>query len=143
MKGLQGWQLFALGSAFFAGLTAILGKLGVADMSSNLATFIRTGVVLALAAGVVSLRQEWGWPEGLALKSVAALVLSGFATGLSWLCYYRALQLAPASLVAPIDKLSVAFAIVLAVLFLGEPLTLRLVVGGGLVVAGALVIATG
>ena len=70
-------------------------------------------------------------------------MLSGFATGLSWLCYYRALQLAPASLVAPIDKLSVAFAIVLAVLFLGEPLTLRLVVGGGLVVAGALVIATG
>jgi transporter family protein len=76
------------------------------------------------------------------MKRFSFLVLSGIATGLSWLCYYRALQLAPASVVAPIDKLSVAFAIVLGVLVLGEPLTWRLAVGGGLVVAGALVIAT-
>jgi transporter family protein len=138
------WLGFALGSAFFAGLTAILGKLGVAGMSSNLATFVRTIVILALTAAIVTLRREWAPPQGAAaVKPVAFLVLSGIATGLSWLCYYRALQLAPASLVAPIDKLSVAFAIVLGVAVLGEPFTWRLALGGALVVAGALVIASG
>ena len=137
------WLLFALGSAFFAGLTAILGKLGVAGLNSNLATLIRTVVIFVVTAGIVSLRNEWSMPKELAARPVTFLVLSGVATGLSWLCYYRALQLAPASLVAPIDKLSVAFAIVLGIVVLGEPLTWRVALGGVLIVAGALVIATG
>jgi transporter family protein len=136
------WLLFALSSAFFAGLTAILGKLGVAGLNSNLATLIRTVVIFVVTTGIVSVRGEWSVPKDLAAKPVAFLVLSGVATGLSWLCYYRALQLAPASLVAPIDKLSVAFAIVLGVVILGEPLTWRVAVGGLLIVSGALVIAT-
>src|SRR3954469_19067555 len=143
MKALPSWLLFALGSAFFAGLTAILGKLGVTGMNSNLATLVRTVVILFVTAGIVSLRSEWQWPASVPNRSLVFLVVSGVATGLSWLCYYRALQLAPASLVAPIDKLSVAFAIALGVLVLGEPLTWQLAVGGGLVVAGALVIAIG
>ena len=140
---MKPWLLFALGSAFFAGLTAILGKVGVAGLSSNLATFIRTVVILGLTSAIVSWRDEWVPPQSLAPKPVTFLVLSGIATGLSWLCYYRARQLAPASLVAPIDKLSVAFAIALGVLALGEPLTWRIALGGALVVAGALVIASG
>ena len=143
MKALPLWLLFALGSAFFAGLTAILGKLGVAGLNSNLATLIRTVVIFGVTAAIVSLRDEWEMPREVTARPVTFLVLSGVATGLSWLCYYRALQLAPASLVAPIDKLSVVFAIVLGVAVLGEPLTWRLVAGGGLIVAGALVIATG
>jgi transporter family protein len=143
MKFDTPWLPFALGSAFFAGLTAILGKLGVAGLNSNLATLIRTVVILFVTAAIVSLREEWSLPAAMPVKPMTFLVLSGIATGLSWLCYYRALQLAPASLVAPIDKLSVAFAIVLGVTVLGEPLTWRVGVGGALVVAGALVIATG
>jgi transporter family protein len=137
------WLLFALGSAFFAGLTAILGKVGVAGLNSNLATLIRTVVIFFVTAAIVSLRREWVAPQSLAAKPVVFLVLSGIATGFSWLCYYRALQLAPASLVAPIDKLSVAFAIALGVAVLGEPLTWQVALGGALVVAGALVIAMG
>jgi len=143
MKSLAPWLLFSLGSAFFAGLTAILGKLGVAGLNSNLATLIRTVVILVVTAVLVSLRDEWVMPKEVAARPMTFLVLSGIATGLSWLCYYRALQLAPASLVAPIDKLSVVFAIVLGVAVLGEPMTWRLALGGGLIVAGALVIATG
>lgn len=143
MPGAQSWLLFALGSAFFAGLTAILGKLGVAGLNSNLATLIRTVVIFLVTAGIVSLRSEWSMPKELAARPVLFLILSGVATGLSWLCYYRALQLAPASLVAPIDKLSVVFAIALGVAVLGEPLTWQLAVGGLLIVAGALVIAIG
>lgn len=135
------WKIFALGSAFFAGLTAIFGKLGVEDLNSNLATLIRTVVVLILTALIVSFRGEWQMPQALRLQSVAFLALSGVATGFSWLLYYRALQMAPASLVAPIDKLSVAFAIVLGVVFLGEAFTLKLALGGSLIVVGAMVLA--
>lgn len=135
------WQIFAIGSAFFAGLTAIFGKLGVEGLNSNLATLIRTVVIFFVTAAIVTWRQEWIWPQGAKLRPVAFLLLSGLATGFSWLFYYRALQMAPASLVAPIDKLSVVFAIVLALVFLGEPLTLRLAAGGALVVAGVLVLA--
>ncbi len=142
MNALAPWLLFALGSAFFAGLTAILAKVGVAGLNSNLATLIRTVVIFGVTAAIVTLRDEWRMPKGLATRPVFFLVLSGVATGLSWLCYFRALQLAPASLVAPIDKLSVAFAIVLGILVLGEPLTWRVGLGGVLIVAGALVIAT-
>ena len=91
---------------------------------------------------IVSMRSEWVWPKDAAIKPLTFLVLSGVATGLSWLCYYRALQLAPASLVAPIDKLSVAMAIALGILVLGEPLTWRLALGGGLIVGGVLVVAS-
>jgi bacterial/archaeal transporter family protein len=136
------WLAFALGSALFAGLTAILGKVGVAGMNSNLATFIRTCVILVFTASFLSARSEWATPTQTSTRSWTFLILSGLATGASWLCYYRALQLAPASRVAPIDKLSVVIAIVLGVAFLGEPLGWKLVLGGALVVAGTLVIAT-
>jgi transporter family protein len=140
MKIFQSWQVFALGSALFAALTALFGKLGVAEMNSNLATFLRTAVILLLTALIVSWRGEWQRPSALHLSSVAFLVLSAIATGLSWLCYYRALQLGPVSLVAPVDKLSVALAITLGVLFLNEPLTWQTALGGAMIVGGSLVI---
>jgi transporter family protein len=141
MPYFSSWQAFALGSAFFAGLTAILGKLGVEGLNSNLATLIRTAVIIVVTAAIVGLRGEWLWPRDTSLRSVGFLVASGVATGFSWLLYYRALQMAPASLVAPIDKLSVVFAILLAVVFLGEAFTLKLAVGGTLIVVGVLVLA--
>jgi transporter family protein len=139
----SGWLAFALGSAVFAAATALLGKVAVSEINSNLATLIRTLVILVLVIGVVAARGEWQPLGDLSRRAVLMLVLSGVATGLSWLCYYRALQLAPASRVAPIDKLSVAITIVVGVLVLGEPLNWRVAVGGGLIVAGALVLARG
>ena len=141
MTTIQPWLLFSLGSAFFAGLTAILAKVGVEGLSSNLATLVRTVVIFLVTLAIVSLRHEWALPRSTSTRSVVFLVLSGVATGFSWLCYFRALQLAPASRVAPIDKLSVAFAIVMGILVLGEPLTWRIGIGGALIVMGALVIA--
>jgi bacterial/archaeal transporter family protein len=135
-----GWQWFALGSAFFAALTALLGKVGVSEINSNLATFIRTVVILTVTAGILCLRGEWEPLGKLSRLGVTMLVLSGVATGLSWLCYYRALQMAPASRVAPIDKLSVVLVIVLAALILREPLSWKVILGGGLVVAGVIVL---
>ncbi len=141
MNITQNWLPFALGSAFFAALTAIFGKMGVTEMNSNLATFIRTIVILVVTAGIISFRSEWQSPKPVSAYSLTFLVLSGIATGLSWLCYYRALQLGPVSLVAPVDKLSVALAIVLGIFFLGEHVTWQVAVGGSLIVAGSLVIA--
>src|SRR5580765_8352094 len=92
-----GWQWFALGSAFFAALTAVLAKVGVTEINSNLASLIRTAVILLLTAGIVSIRSEWEPLQKLSIRGVTMLVLSGLATGLSWLCYFRALQMAPAS----------------------------------------------
>jgi bacterial/archaeal transporter family protein len=135
------WQLFALGSAFFAGLTAIFGKLGVEGMNSNLATLIRTVIILGMTAIIVTVRDEWQMPQALEMRPVAFLVLSGAATGFSWLLFYRALQLAPASLVTPIDKLSVAFTILLGVIFLREALTIKLAAGGLLILSGVLILA--
>jgi transporter family protein len=135
------WQLFALGSALFAALTAIFGKLGVAEINSNLATLIRTVVIVGICALLVGFRGEWEPFHKLSVRGLSFLVLSAVATGLSWLCYYRALQLGPASRVAPIDKLSVALVIVMAWLFLGEPMTWRLFIGGSLVIAGAITLA--
>src|SRR5438067_4864109 len=140
MNLFPSWVLFALGSAFFAALTALFGKLGVAGINSNMATFIRTIVILAVTAGILSMRAEWQRLGSISRYSWLFLVLSGIATGLSWLCYYRALQLGPVSKVAPIDKLSVAFAIVLGIVFVGEKLTWPLALGGGLIVAGSIVI---
>jgi transporter family protein len=140
MNGFAAWVWFALGSAFFAALTALFGKLGVTGLNSNMATLIRTVVILVVTCGIVTLRSEWQKPGGISANSWLFLILSGIATGLSWLCYYRALQLGPVSKVAPIDKLSVAIAIVLAVLFLGERLTWQVALGGSLIVAGSIVI---
>jgi bacterial/archaeal transporter family protein len=136
-----GWQLFAFGSAFFAALTAIFGKLGVEEINSNFAVLIRTIVVVAMTAAIVAVRKEFEPLGQVSRHGLTMLVLSALATGLSWLCYYRALQMAPASFVAPIDKLSVAIVIVLAAMFLGEALTLKMAIGGGMVVVGAIVLA--
>ena len=134
------WQVYALGSAFFAGLTAVLGKIGVQGINSNLATFIRTGVILVFTALLISIKAEWSMREAISTRTFVFLILSGIATGLSWLCYYRALQLGPASQVAPVDKLSVVFAILLAGLFLGEKLSLQTLLCGALIVSGSLVL---
>lgn len=139
---MNSWQMFAIASAFFASLTAIFGKVGVAQINSNLATLIRTLVILAVTSLIISWRSEWEPLNKLSGRSLLFLCLSGVATGLSWLCYYRALQLGPASRVAPVDKLSVVFVIVLAALFLQEPLGWRVVSGGALIVAGAVILAT-
>jgi bacterial/archaeal transporter family protein len=134
------WRIFAIGSALFAALTAILAKLGVVDVDSNLATFVRTVVILALCALVVTMRGGWAWGT-LSTRSLWLLTLSGVATGLSWLCYFKALQAGPASRVAPIDKLSVVFVVLLAALFLREPLTLKVGIGAALITAGAVLMA--
>lgn len=134
------WKLFAVGSAFFAGLTAVLAKVGVKDIPSNLATLVRTFVIIAFLGALVAARHEWQNPLLLNRRSLIFLILSGLATGLSWLCYYRALQAGPASLVAPIDKLSLVFAILLSVLFLGERLGAYQWLGASMIASGALVI---
>jgi transporter family protein len=135
------WRLFAIGSAFFAALTAIFGKVGVAEINSDLATFLRTLVILLIITLLICVRHEWQRPDNLSTKGVLFLVLSGVATGLSWLCYYRALQTGPASRVAPIDKLSVILVVLFAVCFLGERLTWKVGLGGALITAGAVLMA--
>jgi transporter family protein len=141
MESTSAWLFYALASAFFAALTALFGKLGVAEIPSNLATFIRTVIILLLIGIIITARQQWQLPATLSRRGLMMLVASGIATGLSWLCYYRALQLGPASRVAPIDKLSVVFVIVLAALFLGESVGWKIALGGLLMAAGAIVIA--
>jgi transporter family protein len=136
------WQGFALASAFFAALTALFGKLGVSELNSNLATFVRTVVILLLSALVVTLRGEWARPAEVPARALVFLVLSGLATGFSWLCYYRALQLGPASRVVPVDKLSVVLAVLMALLFLGETLSWKAGVGAVLVAVGVVLMAT-
>ena len=134
------WKLFAIGSAFFAGITAVLAKVGVKDIPSNLATLLRTMVIIVFLGLLVAVRHEWKDPFLLNRRCLIFLVLSGITTGLSWLCYYRALQGGPASLVAPIDKLSLVFAIMFSLLFLGEHLNPYQWVGAGMVVAGTLIV---
>ncbi|MGV1004742.1 MAG: EamA family transporter [Candidatus Nanopelagicales bacterium] len=138
---MPGWVLFALASAFFAGLTAVLAKLGVAGVDSNLATLVRTAVILVFSAAIVLGTRAWQNPLRLPSRTLVFLALSGLTTGASWLCYFRALQIGPASRVAPVDKLGVVFAVVLAVLFLGESLNWKLVLGLALVVAGGALVA--
>src|SRR5690242_3791814 len=135
------WLLWALLSAFFAAATAILAKIGVAGIDSNLATAIRTTVVLVFTWAIAVALGKHNAISGIAARSWLFLVLSGIATGLSWLCYFRALQLGPASAVAPIDKLSVVFVIAFAAMFLGERLTWAKAAGGVLIAAGAIVLA--
>jgi transporter family protein len=134
------WFTWALLSAFFAGLTAVLAKVGVQDINSNLATAIRTVVILVFAWAVALLSKTQSFST-ISRRTWIFLILSGIATGLSWLCYFRALQLGQASRVAPVDKLSVLVAIALAAIFLREQVTWHHWVGGLLICAGAVVLA--
>lgn len=132
------WLLFALGSAVFAALTSILAKIGIDGVNSNLATAIRTLVVLVMAWGMVFLTDSQGGVGEISKKSWLLLILSGLATGASWLCYYRALQIGEASKVVPVDKLSVVITLVLAFVFLHEKFTAKSLIGCLLIGAGTL-----
>lgn len=134
------WLLYALGSAVFASLTSILGKVGIENVNSTLGTAIRTCVVLAMAWAIVFLRGKQGDVRRIGRRSLWFLILSGFATGASWLCYYRALQTGPASVVVPIDKLSILVSIAFARVVLGERLTVKAGAGLILLVAGTLLL---
>lgn len=135
------WALFALGSAVFAALTSILAKMGIEGVNSNLATAIRTVVVVLMAWGMVFLTGAQSGLSEIGKKSWLFLILSGLATGASWLCYYRALQIGEASKVVPIDKLSVVITLVLAFVLLHETFTVRSAVGAVLITAGTLIMA--
>lgn len=133
------WFVFALLSAVFAALTSILAKIGIDGVNSNLATAIRTVVVLIMAWGMVFLTNVQSGISAISRKSWIFLILSGLATGASWLCYYRALQLGEASKVVPIDKLSVVITLVLAFVFLHETFTMKSLIGCVLIGIGTLV----
>ena len=132
------WFIFALGSAVFAALTSILAKIGIEGVNSTLATAIRTVVVLAMSWGMVFLTGAQGGVSSISHRSWLFLILSGLATGASWLCYYYALQVGQASKVVPIDKLSVVITLALAFVFLHEPFTSKSLVGCALITAGTL-----
>ena len=132
------WFVLALGSAVFAALTSILAKVGIDGVNSNLATAVRTAVVLVMAWGMVFLTDAQGGLAGISRKSWLFLILSGLATGASWLCYYRALQIGEASKVVPVDKLSVVITLVLAFVFLHEKVTVKSAVGCVLIGVGTL-----
>lgn len=134
------WWLYALLSALFAALTAIFAKIGVSAVNSNLATAIRTIIILIIAWGIVLARGEAKGLSGLSKYNLLFLVLSGIATGLSWIFYFKALQLGKVSQVAPVDKLSVALTIILSVIFLHEALTLKTAIGALLIIGGTLVL---
>lgn len=135
------WLLWSLLSAFFAAMTAILAKLGVASVDANLATAVRTSVVVVFTWALAFANSQPGGLRSFTGKTWLYLVLSGLATGLSWLCYFHALQVGEASRVAPIDKLSVVLVIVAATLFLGERLTWGKAVGALMIAGGAIVVA--
>jgi transporter family protein len=134
------WWIYALLSAFFASLTAIFAKIGVTNVNSDLATAIRTVVILVVAWGIAMARGELKGIADLSKHSVLFLVLSGLATGLSWIFYYKALQIGKVSQVAPVDKLSVALTIVLSVIILKEALSLKVAIGAALIIVGTLVL---
>ena len=137
------WIGWALLSAVFAAATALLAKVGVAHVDSNLATALRTSVVVVFAWGIALALGKHGELRSLDRRTLLFLALSGLATGLSWICYFRALQLGPASRVAPLDKLSVPLVMLFAWLLLGEKLNAAAIAGGLLITAGAMVIALG
>lgn len=132
------WFWFAFGSAVFAALTAILAKIGIDGVDSNLATAIRTVVVVIMAWGMVFLTNAQGGLSQITKKSWIFLILSGLATGLSWLCYYKALQVGDASKVVPVDKLSVVITLVLAFVFLHEQFTVKSAIGCVLIGVGTI-----
>lgn len=140
-KGEKGWLFYAAGSAVFAALQSILGKVGVQDMDSTLATALRTVVVLIFAWAIVLGKKEGGDWKKMTRRDAVLLVLSGITTGASWLCYYRALQTGSASVVVPIDKCSMLFAVALSAIFLKEKQTRRSLLALALVVAGTFMIA--
>ena len=132
------WMILAIASAVFAALTSILAKIGIEGVNSNLATAIRTMVVVVMAWGMVFLTNTQGGIRSISQKSWIFLILSGLATGASWLCYYKALQMGDASKVVPIDKLSVVITLVLAFVFLHEKVTAKSMIGCVLIAAGTL-----
>ncbi len=134
------WWIYALLSAFFASLTAIFAKIGVTNVNSDLATAIRTVVILIVAWGIAIARGELKGITDLSRHSILFLILSGIATGLSWIFYYKALQIGKVSQVAPVDKLSVALTIVLSVVILKETLSLKVAIGAVMIIAGTLVL---
>ena len=134
------WLLFATLSAVFAALTSILAKIGIEDVNSNLATAIRTVVVVALSWGMVFITHAQSGLSEISRKSWIFLILSGVATGLSWLCYYRAIQIGEVSKVVPIDKLSVVITLVLSFIFLHEEFNIKSAVGCVLIAAGTLLL---
>ena len=141
MPAIFSWLPWALLSAAFAALTAIFGKIGVANINSDLATLIRTVVILATLAAIVAATGQWQAPETIPTKTWVFLVLSGLATGASWLCYFRALKLGDAARVAPIDKLSVVLVALIGAIFLGERLSGVNWAGVGLIAVGAVLVA--
>lgn len=134
------WWIYALLSAFFASLTAIFAKIGVTNVNSDLATAIRTVVILIVAWGIAIARGELKGITDLSRHSILFLILSGLATGLSWIFYYKALQIGKVSQVAPVDKLSVALTIVLSVVILKETLSLKVAIGAVMIISGTLVL---
>ena len=132
------WAVFAFLSAVFAALTSILAKVGIEGVNSNLATAVKTVVVLAMAWGMVFITNTQDGIMGISKKSWIFLILSGLATGASWLCYYKALQIGEASKVVPIDKLSVVITLILAVIFLHENMNAKSILGSLLITAGTL-----
>lgn len=134
------WWVYALLSAFFAALTAIFAKIGIKNVDTDLATAIRTVVILILAWAIAFFRGGAATIHTLSKQNIIFLCLSGIATGLSWIFYFKALQIGKVSQVAPVDKMSVVIALILAFIFLGEPMTLKTTVGAALVVGGTLVL---
>lgn len=134
------WAIFALLSAVFAALTSIFAKIGIENVNSNLATAIRTAVVLVMAWGIVLMTGKLNQLPDISSKSWIFLILSGLATGLSWLCYFYALQIGEASKVVPVDKFSVVITMVMAFFILGETITIKTIVGGILITLGTLVL---
>lgn len=134
------WWIYALLSAFFAALTAIFAKVGIKGVDTDLATAIRTVIILVLAWSIAIFRGGIGTIHTLSKQNIIFLCLSGIATGLSWIFYFKALQLGKVSQVAPVDKMSVAISIILAVVFLGETLTLKSIIGALLIIGGTIVL---
>ncbi|MBS3965250.1 MAG: EamA family transporter [Methylomonas sp.] len=141
MSTIPNWFLWALLSAVFAALTAIFAKLGLEDVDSDFATWVRTAIILAVLTGFLSVIGKWSNPFALSQRTWGFLLLSGLATGASWLCYFRALQMGDASKVAPVDKFSLVLVAVFAVVFLNERPSLREWLGISLVAVGVLVLA--
>jgi transporter family protein len=137
------WQLWAILSACFAALTAIFAKVGVANVNSDFATLVRTLVIIVVLAGIISALGEWQSPANLSPRTVCFLVLSGLATGASWICYFRALKIGEAAKVAPIDKLSVVLVAIFGVIFLKERLSGVSAIGIALIAVGATLVAVG
>ena len=134
------WWVYAILSAFFASLTAVFAKIGITGVNSNLATAIRSIIILFVAWGIVFARSEYKGLPALSRHNLIYIVISGIATGLSWIFYFKALQVGKVTQVAPVDKLSVALTIVLSVLFLGESLSLKTAIGALLIVIGTIVL---